>query len=258
MKLIRVLLRASLMVSLLAGCASSGVAPAPEGRADIKRRTDIRLELATAYFTGGQAEIALQELDRALELSPRRADVLGLRGLVLMQLGDTERAGQNLRDALRIEPDNPSLQNNLGWFLCQNGEPERAMAYFDRALATRSYASPAKALVNAGLCRVRHGQHAQGEAYLRRALDAEPSNLQAHAALASLAFERAEYERARKHLLTVIESEQAAADNFLLAVRVERKLGDVAAEQSLLAQWRRRFPESPQLSAYLRGESNDK
>lgn len=251
-------LRVVLLASLLAGCAGAGVAPAPEGRADVKRRTDIRLELATAYFTGGQAEIALQELDRALELSPRRADVLGLRGLVLMQLGDTERAGQSLRDALRIEPDNPSLQNNLGWFLCQNGDPDKAMVYFERALASRSYASPAKALVNAGLCRVRQGQNAQGEAYLRRALDVEPSNPQAHGGLARLAFERAEYARARQHLLAVIESEQAAAENFLLAVRVERKLGDVAAEQSLLAQWRRRFPESPQLSAYLRGESNDK
>jgi tetratricopeptide (TPR) repeat protein len=94
-----------LLVSLLAGCAGTGVAPAPDGRADVKRRTDIRLELATAYFTGGQTEIALQELNRALELSPRRADVLGLRGLVLMQLGDTERASQNLRDALRIEQE---------------------------------------------------------------------------------------------------------------------------------------------------------
>lgn len=251
-------IRVLLLGSLLAGCAGAGVAPAPDGRADVKRRTDIRLELATAYFSGGQTEIALQELNRALELSPRRADVLGLRGLVLMQLGDTERAGQSLRDALRMEPDNPSLQNNLGWFLCQNGDPDKAMVYFDRALATKSYASPAKALVNAGLCRVRQGQHSLGEAYLRRVLDVEPSNPQAHAALARLAFERAEYARARNHLLTVIESEQAAADNFLLAVRVERKLGDVAAEQSLLAQWRRRFPESPQLSAYLRGEPNDK
>ena len=251
-------MRLLMLACLLAGCTGAGIAPAPEGRADVKRRTDIRLELATAYFTGGQAEVALQELNRALELSPRRADVLGLRGLVLMQLGDTERAGQNLRDALRIEPDNPSLQNNLGWFLCQNGDPEKAMVYFDRALATKSYKSPAKALVNAGMCRVRQGQHALGEAYLRRALDAEPSNPQAHAVLAGIAYERAEYARARNHLLTVIESEQAAADNFLLAVRVERKLGDVAAEQSLLAQWRRRFPESPQLSAYLRGEPNDK
>lgn len=250
--------RILLLASLLAGCASFGTSPALTGQADLKRRTDIRLELATAYFTSGQTDIALQELNRALEISPRRADVLGLRGLVLMQMGDSEGAGKNLRDALRIDPDNPSLQNNMGWFLCQRGDPDKAMFYFERALATKSYASPAKALVNAGLCRVRQGQYALGEAYLRRALDAEPSNPQAHSGLARLAYDRAEYTRARNHLLSVIESEQAVADNFLMAVRVERKLGDVAAEQSLLAQWRRRFPESPQLSAYLLGESNDK
>jgi len=248
-----------LLACLLNACTSTSVSSTPPtGQADVKRRTDIRLELATAYFTGGQAEIALQELNRALELSPRRADVLGLRGLVLMQLGDDEAAGQSLRDALRIEPDNPSLQNNMGWFLCQNGDIDKAMVYFERALSTKTYASPGKALVNAGLCRMRQGQRAQAETFLRRAIDVEPANPQAHAALARLAYDRAEYRRARSHLLRVIDSDQVTAENFLMAVLIERKLGDAAAEQSLLAQWRRRFPESPQLSAYLRGETDDK
>lgn len=248
-----------LIAVLLAACTvPNGSLPLPAGQADVKRRTDIRLELATAYFTSGQTDIALQELDRALELSPRRADVLGLRGLVLMQVGDSEAAGQSLRDALRVEPDNPSLQNNMGWFLCQKGEFDKANVYFERALSTKSYASPEKALVNAGLCRMRQGQGAQAEAFLRRALDNDPMNLQAHAGLARLAYDHSDYTRARSHLLKVIESEQAVAENFLMAILIERKRGDAASEQSLLAQWRRRFPESPQLTAYLRGETDDK
>jgi type IV pilus assembly protein PilF len=248
-----------LLAGLLGACTASNMAPsAPTGQADVKRRTDIRLELATAHYTGGQAEIALQELNRALELSPRRADVLGLRALVLMQVGDNDAAGQSLREALRIEPDNPSLQNNMGWFLCQKGEFDKAMSYFERALATKSYTSPQKALLNAGLCRIRQGERPQAEAFLRRVLDAEPANLQAHAGLARLAYDRADYTRARRHLLKVVESEQAAAENFLMAVLIERKLGDADSEQSLLAQWRRRFPQSPQLTAYLRGETDDK
>ena len=248
-----------LFAVLLGACTGPTLySPASTGQADAKRRTDIRLELATAYFTSGQVEVALQELNRALELSPRRADVLGLRGLVLMQLGDSEAAGQSLRDALRIEPDNPSLQNNMGWLLCQRGEFEKAMVHFERALSTKSYVSPDKAMVNAGLCSMRQGQPSQAEAFLRRALDTEPKNLQAHAGLARLAYDRADYTRARSHLMRVIESEQAVTDNFLMAVLIERKRGDAASEQSLLAQWHRRFPESPQLTAYLRGEADDK
>ncbi len=248
-----------LLAGLLGACTAPNLSlPTQTGQTDVKRRTDIRLELATAYFTGGQAEIALQELDRALELSPRRADVLGMRGLVLMQVGEIEAAGQSLRDALRIEPQNPALQNNMGWFLCQRGEFDKAMVYFEHALSTRSCASPEKALVNAGLCRMRQGQGAQAEAFLRRALEIEPMNLQAHAGLAQLAYDSADFTRARRHLLKIIESEQAVAENFLMAVLVERKRGDAAFEQSLLAQWRRRFPESPQLTPYLRGETDDK
>ena len=165
-----------LLAGLLGACAApNGPQLAPTGQADVKRRTDIRLELATAYFTGGQAEIALQELNRALELSPRRADVLGLRALVLMQVGDSEAAGQSLREALRIEPDNPSLQNNMGWVLCQKAEFDKAMVHFERALSTRSYASPEKALVNAGLCRLRQGQGGQAGERLGQAVAGEAS-----------------------------------------------------------------------------------
>lgn len=247
-----------ILTTLLGACAGSAVSPAPTSQTDIKRRTDIRVELATAYFTSGQTETALLELDRALELSPRRADVLGFRGLVLMQSGDNAGASRDLREALYIEPDNPSLQNNMGWFLCQSGEPEQAMAFFERALAAKNYASPSKALINAGLCRLRQGQRAAAENYFQRALEAAPSNSQAHVGLAQTAFESSNYTKARGHILKVIESEQATAEHFLMAVRIERKLGNAAAEQSLLAQWSRRFPESPQLTAYLQGRSDGK
>jgi type IV pilus assembly protein PilF len=111
--------------------------------------------------------------------------------------------------------------------------------------------------MNAGRCSLALGDRARAEAYFRRALSHEPALVPAHAELARLAFERGDYAAARVPMLAVLGSGQAAAEDYAIAVRIERKLGDRAAEQSLVSQWQRRFPDSPQLQTYQRGETND-
>lgn len=258
--MIRSVLRPAVLVLApfwLAGCVSEGGA-AGEGAADAKRRADIRLELAHAYFADGKPAIALQEAEQALALDPQRADALGLRGLALQQLGESERAIHSLQRALKVSPGDPGLQNNLGWVLCESGQASQAIAWFDKALAQRSYGSPAKAAMNAGACSLKLGDARRAETYFKRALAAEPGLLAARASLARIAFDAGDYEGARAHLLPVIASAQASADDFLLAIRTERKLGDRTAEQSLATQWQRRLPDSPQRRAYQLGTTDER
>ncbi len=242
------------LAAVMAGCASTQ----PVGRgADAGRRADIRVELASNYYADGRMDLALAEIGLALDAQPSHADALGLKGLVLMQMGDAKQGEQSLQQAVRIEPDNPRLLNNLGWLICQSGDPQRALPYFERALAQRGYASPATALANAGLCSLRAGDARTAEANLVRASSLDPVLVTAQDGLAQLAFARGDYIAARHHVARVIASRDATPEHFLMAVRVERVLGDEAAKQSLLTQWRRRFPESQQLQAYLRGESDE-
>lgn len=240
----------------LAACVSDAVVVA-DGAADAKRRADIRLELANAYFVEGKPAIALQEVEQALALDPRRADALGLRGLALQQLGESGRAVQSLQQALRLTPDDPGLQNNMGWVLCQSGQAAKSIAWFDKAMAQRSYGSPEKAAMNAGTCSLMLGDAQRAETYFRRALAADPGLLAAHASLARIAFDAGDYARARTHLLPVLSSDQTTADDFLLAIRTERKLGDRTAEQALATQWQRRLPDSPQWREYQLGNANE-
>ncbi len=225
--------------------------------ADDKRRADARLELANAYFAEGRYDIALDETDLALDAEPDRADVLGLRGLALMKLDEPEQALLSMQRALKIAPDDPALQNNMGWVLCESGKAMQGLTYFDRALANRRYAAPANAAMNAGLCSLKFGDKARAEKYFRQAQQAEPRLLPAHANLARLAFDRGNDDEARRQLLPVIAGGQASDDDYALAIRIERKFGDKDAERSLASQWQRRFPDSPQLQAYLRGEFNE-
>ncbi len=242
----------------LAACApmatdTSGQSVAQAAQpADALRRADVRLQLAQAYFAEGQYATALNELDLAYQTGQRRAEVLGLRALVLKQQGDNAGAGRSLRQALQIEPDNPGLLNNMGWLLCDTGDAAEGLAYVRRALAQRQYASRAKALVNAGRCSVRIGRADDATSYFRQAVALEPDQPIAHAGLARLAYASGDYSRARAHLLKVLATDEAAKDDYLMALSVERKLGDAAAEQSLARQWQKRFPGDA-----LGGSSNE-
>ena len=83
-----VMVAAGLLV--LAGCSSVPADSALNAgqSAEAQRRAEIRLQLASAYFAEGQYGTALAELDQADKTGQRRADVMGLRALVLMQQGD--------------------------------------------------------------------------------------------------------------------------------------------------------------------------
>lgn len=59
---------------------------------------------AFARFLGGRFDPALEDLDRALALSPRHLGVLSGRAMTLMGLGRTAEAQETIRGALRLNP----------------------------------------------------------------------------------------------------------------------------------------------------------
>lgn len=249
---------APLTLSVTMTVTSAAPARDTGGAVDDKRRVaDAHLELANAYFSEGRFDIALDEADLALAADEDRADVLALRALALMKLDEPQQAMQSMQRALKLAPEDPALLNNMGWILCESDRAMQGMPYFDRALSNRRYATPSNAAMNAGLCSLKLGDKARAEKYFRQALKSDANLLPAHANLARLALERGDITQARKHLLPVIASGRAVSEDYLMAIRIERKLGDKDAENSLLSQWQRRYPNAPQLQAYLRGEFNE-
>lgn len=245
---------------MVAACAPtvSNTSLSYGNKAELERRAELRMQLASAYYSEGQYATALSELDQALQTGERRADVLGLRGLVLMQLGNSEGASKNLQQALQIEPDNPDLLNNFGWFLCGTGQTERSLPFFERAMATKTYQSLAKALMNAGRCSMKLGQRVASENYFRRALQIDPEQIGAHASLAKLSYDSGDFKTAKRHLGQVITNARAKPEDFLLAMTVERQLGDKLAEESIALQWRKRFPDAALSGISSRGSVDER
>jgi tetratricopeptide (TPR) repeat protein len=86
-----------------------------------------------------------QDLDEALELAlravkrGRSAETLDTLGYVHLQKGNAEEAVEVLDKALEVDPNSPSIEYRLGKALIANGDKDRAEAVLTKALETPSF-----------------------------------------------------------------------------------------------------------------------
>ena len=85
----------------------------------------------------------------------------------------------------------------------------------------------------------------------------DPANPVAMFNLAEINLGRGDITRARFYAQRLTGSFEPSAEVLWLALRIERKAGDRAAEESLAAQLRRRFPASPEVSRLTAGRYDD-
>jgi len=251
---------ACLLLALAAGCAAPPV-QGPVGNTGTivgeptapRNRARIHTELATAYYTSGKMSVALEELRIAVAADPSYATAHGMLGLVYMELRENVLAQQSFERALAAAPDDPDINHNYGWFLCQIGRESDARPYFRHALQNPLYATPARTYAAAGTCALRAGDLATAEDSLQRALRIDPNLAVAQLQLANLRYRQGRFDEARRILALHATLAKPSAESLWLALRVERRLGDRAAQQSYAMQLRRRFPNSPEYQALQRG-----
>jgi type IV pilus assembly protein PilF len=253
----------SLACGTFAGCAQ---APAPSATqansvetgtlsgevGDPRNRASIHTELGSAYFERGNMGVALEELHIAIAADPSYAVAYSVLGLVHMELRENDVAQQQFEQALRLSPNDPDINNNYGWFLCQTGREQQSIAYFLTALKNPLYNTPARSYVNAGLCSLKNNERDATD-YFERALHIAPDNLQALLNLASIQYKRGQLEAARGFIGRFNKLVEPTAESLWLALRIERKLGDRPAENSMATQLRRRFSGSPEYRDLLQG-----
>ncbi len=221
---------------------------------DPRNRARIHTELASAYFERGNMGVALEELRTAIAADPTYAPAYSVLGLVHMDLRENDVAQRHFERALALSPNDPDINNNYGWFLCRTGREEQSIAYFLAALKNPLYNTPARSYVNAGLCSMDKDGGRDAIGYFERALKSEPDNPLALLNLASIQYKRGQLEVARVLIARFNKLVEPTAESLWLALRIERKLGDRGAENSLAAQLRRRFAGSPEYQDLIKGQ----
>jgi len=220
---------------------------------DVHTRAKLRTELAALYFQAQEYIVALEELTLALSVNPDYAPAYSLRGLVLFNLKEFSSAEGDFKRALSIAESDPEINNNYGWFLCQTGKQRESIPFFDKAMKNPLYQTPGLAYLNAGACYIKLGELEAAEEHIRKSLRLMPENPQALFQLAHILYLKGNHDAAREYLKKVTRSSEPSAEVLWLYLRVERRLGDSSAENSLAAQLRRKYPDSPEYQEFLRG-----
>lgn len=216
-------------------------------------RARVHNELAAAYYERGNMGVALEELRIALAANPTYAPAYNILGLVHMDLKEYPQAQQSFERGLRIAPNDPDINHNYGWFLCQTDREELSLRYFLAAIKNPLYPSPQKSYVLAGACALRKGNETAARDYFERALRLDPNLPLALVNLAQMKYRAGELSAARGLIGRYNQIVEPTAESLWLAVRIERRLGDRAAEVKQSAELRRRFPGSKEHEDLVRG-----
>ncbi|MBI4292698.1 MAG: type IV pilus biogenesis/stability protein PilW [Betaproteobacteria bacterium] len=218
-----------------------------------RERARIHTELAVAYFERGNMGVALEELRVALAADSSYAPAYNVLGLVHMDLKEMDLAQNNFDRALRIAPNDPDLNHNYGWFLCQTGREEQSLRYFLAAVKNPLYPTPQKSYAVAGSCALRKNMDSDAVDYFQRALRLDAAYPPALVNLANLRYRRGELMEARELIGRFNKLLDATAESLWLALRIERKLGDKAAENHYATQLRRGFAGSREYQNLVKG-----
>lgn len=265
------------LVVALGGCVSSPVEPVvspPSSRlprsadtqdlvtasdeTDSARRARIRLELASAYFSQGQAATALDEVKRALAVDPELVAGYNLRGLIYASLGEPVLAENSFQRALSLKRDDADVLQNLGWFLCQQKRFDEALRQFRAALASPGQREPQKPLLAQGICEARKGDWVAAEKSLLASYELDAGNPVTAVNLAEVLLRLGQVDRARFYVQRVNQTpELVNAQTLWLATRIERRRGNQAGVEEWGQRLRVRFPTSREAAAYEQGRFDE-
>lgn len=131
-------------------------------------------ELGECYFKNGDKELAIKEVDRALELDANLQWALERKGRILRSMNLNEESVSFLKRALEIDPENTYLHSELGESYRKLGRLKDALAEQDEALNINS--SYIRALERKGRILRLLNQHEYAIEVLKRALELNPLN----------------------------------------------------------------------------------
>jgi type IV pilus assembly protein PilF len=250
-------LPAVVLVALaLAGCGNKGVKPisaplgvAPEyvarDNADTRRRVSYQdqVTLSAEAYRAGAMDVAEKRARSALKLDANRPDAYMMLATLASQRGADAEAGTLYLKAAELAPNSGEVLNNYGAWLCTHGRASEALTWFDRALATPGYATPAAALANAGGCALEANQPERAARDLRKALSLDPTNAYALESLARNEFAQGRFFEARAFVQRRLAAAPATRSVLQLASQIEAQLGDTVASGRYLQRIRDEFPQ---------------
>lgn len=150
-----------------------------EAEKNCRRAAELNHQLPAVYVTlarihngKGQYNLALDEIQQALDLEPRDPDALLTKAAIFAGMGQDDNAEKIYKTAATLRPQNWNGFYELGAFYYRQGRNAEAVAQFEHVLQI----TPDNALAHAALGGVLQLLHKdEAEQHLKRSIDLQPS-----------------------------------------------------------------------------------
>ncbi len=241
----------AVVLAVAAACVSTTTGRPRVEPASSEEAAERYYQLGARYYRNGSYELARDRLKRALELDPRLAIAHSTLALTYERLGNLRLAEQHYSRAVRLEPGNVDVRNTYAVFLCQQRRFDDANDQFQRARRIETVERPEIMLTNAGVCMSQKPDFELAEEYFREALEHRATYGEALLQLTVLKRRQGEDLASRAFLQRYLSANPATPAVLLLAVQIERAIGDERAATDYANRLLREFPESPEARRVL-------
>jgi len=213
-----------------------------------------RVAIAAEYIQTNRPELALQSLQRALELDPKSPEAHNVMGVLLEKDDDFIKAEQNYRKALSLKSEYPQARNNYGVLLYRLKRYKEAMEQFSIAAADLSYERREVALEYVGKIALMLGDKEKAKTTFERALKLNALLPNPALELAIFAFDEQKLPEANRYYqryIRALETEPQSARGLWLGIRLARVNHDNNALAIYEFTLKRLYANSDEYQAYL-------
>lgn len=253
-----------LSFSLLSGCVTEKIVY-ENGREVVKTddddspersklAADNRVKIAIRLLNEGQATMAKQNLQKALEYDPDNFNAKLGFAWYYQQVGETENAYNAYNNLMKQFSDNGDVYQNYGMFLCGQKKYTEAYNTFEHALTIKNYTRMAETLFEAGRCAYSQGDDRKAIAYADRALAYNSTTPILLLFRAELALGVDDVNTARIMMSRFSHYSEDNSMSLFIKLRIEEGSGDIEEAKKYGDLLLTRYPNSPEAKKY---QNND-
>lgn len=237
----------------LAGCVS--VNDSDISDSDRAQRVQTLTTLALGYIEQGSFDLAVQPLQRALQLDPSDQEAMLAQAVMLERQGDSDQADQAYVDLFKRHPDFTRGRQIYANYLFSAGRTAEACQALDQVVSDTLFAARAQAFENLGQCRERLGEASAAIAAYERAHRLDTRRPLPNLALAEDRFLQGEVQQAAFHFTQFQRAAQQSARSLWIGIRIADAIGDRASQEKYEQALSQQYPDTPEYSRWLKWQS---
>ena len=233
-------------LAMLSGCVTEKAFPEPDVK-PAKERATIHADLAGNYLQRGQLDVAIEEINKSLDLDKNNKSANYIMALIQIRLKKPEKSERYFKKAI-AEPDPlPSAQHDYANLLCRDGKYKKAEELYRSLLNNVLYKARDRLLMNVGACFIKQGKYKEAENAMRQSLRINPNSPDALLQMAKISYRNGKPLETRGWYQRYFQIGAKGGPEILyIAYQTEKTLGDKNASASYAIKLRSRYPRSSQ------------